>query len=91
VTDSFDASYYEDVRGRVRGVLISVADVVPREKLAFIEELIDHNEPGIALEMLVDLMIQRGYKPGPQIVEDARRAAKAMAMELPDIDQLEKP
>jgi hypothetical protein len=58
VTRPFDASHYEDLRGRVRGVLIAVADAFRPDQLAIVEELIDHNEHVVALEMLVGMLVE---------------------------------
>lgn len=56
MTGRFDAAYYEDLRGRVRGVLIAVAEAFPAEQVGLVDELIDANESGVALEMLVGML-----------------------------------
>jgi hypothetical protein len=33
VTGQFDSSYYEDLRGRVRGVLIAVSEMFPAQRV----------------------------------------------------------
>ncbi len=52
----FDASYYEDLRGRVRGVLIAIADAFPTQEVGLIDDLIDANESGVAIEMIVGML-----------------------------------
>jgi hypothetical protein len=53
-----DASYYEDLAGRLRGVLIMVGDRLPQPDRALIGEFIDHNELGLALEQIADLLAE---------------------------------
>jgi hypothetical protein len=47
-----DATYYEQLRGRTRGVLISVDRWFPTTQSALLDELIDANECGVAVEMI---------------------------------------
>jgi hypothetical protein len=53
-----DASYYEDIAGRLRGVLIMVGDRLPQSDRGLIGEFIDHNELGLALEQIADLLAE---------------------------------
>lgn len=67
MTDGSSADYYENIRGRVRGLFISV-DPFPADEAALIDELIDANEPGVALEMLIAMLIERGTTiPSPLV------------------------
>jgi hypothetical protein len=58
MTGSFNTSHYEDIRGRVLGVLISVAESLSRRQVDLLHELIDQNESGVALEMLVEMLFR---------------------------------
>lgn len=57
---TYDAAYYEDLRGRVRGALIAVAEQLPEQTAGLIDELIDHNECGVAVEMLSEALVEAG-------------------------------
>jgi hypothetical protein len=56
VTGRFDAAYCADFPGRVRGVLIAVADAFPAQQVGLVDEAIDANEAGVALEGLVGML-----------------------------------
>lgn len=57
---TYDAAYYEDLRGRARGALIAVAEQLPNQTAGLIDELIDHNECGVAVEMLSEALVEAG-------------------------------
>ena len=56
----WDSSYYEDLQGRVRGVLIEVANQLPSLTVGLVEEMIDANESGVALETIVNMLAESG-------------------------------
>jgi len=86
MTGRFDATYYEDLRGRVRGVLILTAEFLPTPKVTLIDELIDANESGIALEMLSEMLVTASATVGPQVVKDIERLVRDMKLE-PEVAQ----
>jgi hypothetical protein len=86
MTGRFDASYYEDLRGRVRGVLIATEEFLSRQDATLIDELIDHNESGIALEMLSEMLVEASATVDPQVVEDMERLVRDMKLE-PEVAQ----
>lgn len=57
--DRFDATHYEVIQGRVRGLLIGVSNLLHPDQLVLIEELIDSNESGVALDLLVRTLLER--------------------------------
>lgn len=54
----FSAEYYEDLRGRTTAVLIEVEQALRPDQSAALAELIDHNEPGVAVEMLIAMLAE---------------------------------
>lgn len=54
----FDASYYEEIRGRARAALISVERSLERAQVSMLDELIDHNESGVAIEMMTAMLAE---------------------------------
>ncbi|MDP9072702.1 MAG: MafI family immunity protein [Actinomycetota bacterium] len=80
----FDAAYYEDLRGRVRGVLIAVAGFFPAQEVGIVDELIDANESGVALEMLSEMLVEAKARIEPQVVEQILRLVRDMGL-LPDL------
>lgn len=51
-----DRAYYEEIAGKLRGLLIRLDDRLTGEAVTEIAEAIDHNELGIALEWLADAL-----------------------------------
>lgn len=54
----FDASYYEEIRGRAHAALISVERSLERGQVSMLDELIDHNESGVAIEMMTAMLAE---------------------------------
>jgi hypothetical protein len=48
----YDATYYEQLRARTRDVLTSVDHWFPPAQASLLDELIDVNECGVAVEMI---------------------------------------
>lgn len=55
-----DSSYYEEIAGRLRGLLIRLSDRPPAKDLTLIDEFIDGNELGLALEQMADVLCEDG-------------------------------
>jgi hypothetical protein len=53
-----DRAYYEEIAGVLRGLLIRFGDRLSGKDATLIEELIDANELGIALEWMADLLCE---------------------------------
>jgi hypothetical protein len=53
-----DATYYEDIAGRLRGLLIRLCDRLLDNEQVVIMELIDANELGLALEYIADALCE---------------------------------
>jgi len=64
-----DAAHFEELQGKIRGVLIDVAHLLTASQAGLIEEFIDANELGLALEDLGDALFDAGAKLSPGIVE----------------------
>jgi hypothetical protein len=51
-----EAGYYDELRGRLVGLLIQLEDRLPPADRTWIEEFIDQAEYGIALERMCELL-----------------------------------
>jgi hypothetical protein len=80
VTPPHDAAYYEDLRGRMRGVLIQLGAALSTEDAALLDELIDANEPGVALEILVDALMDASTEVPSEARSDMANLADIMGM-----------
>ncbi|MFE4000455.1 MafI family immunity protein [Nocardioides sp. YIM B13467] len=70
-----DRAYYEEIAGRLRGLLIRLADRLSSEDITLIAELVDANELGLALEQLADVLSE-DERP---LTEDERADMVALA------------
>jgi hypothetical protein len=80
VSGRFDAAYYEDLRGRVRGVLIATAGLFPAQQAGLVDELIDANESGLALEMLSEMLVEAKADVDAQVVAQIDRLVSEMGL-----------
>lgn len=72
-----DIPYYEEIQGRLRGLLIGLEDHFSRDQAAFISEEIDANELGIALEMVSEILSNaNGVIPNEHVAEISRLGEK---------------
>jgi hypothetical protein len=88
MTGSFNTSHYEDIRGRVLGVLISVAESLSRRQVDLLHELIDQNESGVALEMLVEMLFEVGASLEKQAIDDMLGLANTMKLPSDTADRV---
>ena len=51
---SVDPGYYDAMRGRLLALLMSVEDRLSAQETNWAQEFLDHNELGLALEMIAD-------------------------------------
>ena len=51
-------AYYEDFQGRVRGVLAAFEELFPRQQVEVLEQMIDANETGVALDILTAMLTE---------------------------------
>jgi hypothetical protein len=76
--NKFDASYYEVLRGRIRGVLIAMGSNLPTPTGNFVVELLDANECGEALEVLTEVLAESGVPVADSVIQDITDLFKAM-------------
>jgi hypothetical protein len=55
-----ESAYYEEIAGRLHGLLIRLDDRLPGTDVTLIAEFIDANELGLALEQMADLLSENG-------------------------------
>jgi uncharacterized membrane protein len=84
----FDSSHYENIQRQLRGVLIVVAQRLQAADAAFVDELVDANELGTALETTIDLLVQTKTLVDDALVLQMEGLAKEMRISSPIVDQL---
>lgn len=82
------AAYFEDLQGRLRAVLINVAELLPSLTVGLVTEMIDANECGVALEMMSEMLVESEAVLDVTIVENFARLVEVMGMEAVNVERL---
>jgi hypothetical protein len=69
VNREFDAAHYEELQGKIRRVLMHVAHLLTASQVGLIDEFLDANELGLALEDLREGLFEAGTKLSPGMVD----------------------
>lgn len=83
-----DASDYDDIRGRVRGLLITVADQLPAVTAGLVDELLDANEQGIAVEMLSEMLVESSARISPDTIAMFEEVVADMKLDQENVERL---
>jgi hypothetical protein len=79
---------YEEIQGQTRGVLILVADQLPQVTVGIVSELIDHNESGIAVEMLSEMLVESDAKLSVDVLDAIARLVNEMGLDQTNVERL---
>jgi hypothetical protein len=82
------ASYYEDLRGRVRALLIMVADQLPGTTVDLVAEMIDANESGVALETISEMLVVSTGRIDEHELDIVRDLVATMRLDAVVVDRL---
>lgn len=85
---TFDASYYEDLRGRLHAALFEVAASLSDPAWRFVMEEVDANELGLALEVLVDELEQQQVALRAPLVADLSALEGTMGISIDVVGRL---
>lgn len=77
------ASRHEEVQGRTRGLLITLAPQLPAVTVGIVDEMIDANECGVALEIMSEMLVESGG-----VISEAALSEVASLVEEMGLDQL---
>lgn len=83
-----EASFFEDLQGRLRGVLIAVSDQLPPFTVGLVDEMIDANECGIALETMSEMLVESSGRIEDHVVAAVERLVDYMGLEAINVDRL---
>lgn len=72
-----DDSYYDGLDGDIRGVLVEIHALTP-DQSGEIEEYLDAGEYGLALETLVDILVEERVEVPGDVVARIRAVAETM-------------
>lgn len=83
-----DASRYDDLRGRVRGLLITLADQLPAVTAGLVDELLDANEPGVAVEVLSEMLLESKARISPGTMAVFEGVVEEMKLDPANVERL---
>ena len=81
-------SHYEEVQGRVRGLLITLAPQLPAVTVGIVDEMIDSNESGVALEIMSEMLVESGAIISEQTLSDVASLVNDMGLDRLNVDRL---
>jgi hypothetical protein len=67
-------------QAEIRAALVLVRESIPASDVGWIEEFLDHNEPGVALDAVVEALMDGGIQPSEAVYEHLRLAAEGMGV-----------
>jgi hypothetical protein len=88
VNDRHPLSYYEDLQARLRALLVVTGQWVPSDQLSLLNELVDANECGVALEMLSESLTSSGERIDGSVIQDMRTLSDQMGLDRAVVDRL---
>lgn len=85
---SQDVSHYEEIQGRLRGLLIAVADQLPRVTVQIVGEMIDVNECGVALETISEMLVESKAVITPEVLTSVSELVEMMGLPADSLERL---
>lgn len=85
---SQDVSHYEELQGRLRGLLIAVADQLPRVTVQLVGEMIDANECGVALETISEMLVESRAAITPDVLTSVSELVEMMGLPADNLERL---
>jgi hypothetical protein len=83
-----DAAYHENVRARMRSLFRIVRDKLPPDLRGLVEELIEANESGVALEMISEALADGNEHLSQQALADIATLVASMDLSAEVADRL---
>ncbi len=79
---------HDDIRGRVQGMLITVADQLPAVTVGLVDELLDANELGVAVEMLSEMLVESNARLSPDDIATFNSLVDYMKLDPQNVERL---
>lgn len=89
MTGPFDPAYYADVETRVSALVRAFDHVFPAKQIELLLELADHNEPGVAVEMLSTMLVETASPVKASLRDEFEALAEAMHLDASVWEQLQ--
>ena len=76
----YSIAYYEDIRGRLQAIVSEVARNLRPETYTFLIEMLESNELGVSLEVLVEALEEADLPISSGVLEGLSRLSEVMEM-----------
>lgn len=81
MTERFDSAYYADLERRVVALVHAFDDGFPTEQIDLLLELAEHNEPGVAVEMLSSMLVEVAFPVAQPLRQEFQSLADTMQLD----------
>lgn len=88
MTEGFDRAYYAELETRVSALIDALDGVFPAEQIELLRELAEHNEPGVAVEMLSSMLVEAAQPVASSLRAEFQALAETMSLDAGVWDQL---
>jgi hypothetical protein len=78
----FAPDYYDRLQAQLRALLIATGSWISPEQLSLFNELVDANEPGVALDMLTEAFAASDARIDETLFRDIQSLAEQMNLDL---------
>jgi hypothetical protein len=82
VDPAYDSAYFEDLAGRLYGLVITFSDRLPADQAQWLHHVVDVGEYGLALEDLTEMLAHDKIAVTDQERGDIAALARQMQMDL---------
>ncbi len=79
---------YDDLNGLARGLLIALADQLPATTVGVVDELLDANELGVAVEIMSEMLVVSNARLDAECIAMFQRAVGNMDLDRAIVDRL---
>lgn len=76
----FDPVQHEHVQGKLRGLLIELADQLSPVTVGLVDEMIDASEGDVALDMLSEMLVESGARLDEQTLAEVASLVATMGL-----------
>lgn len=85
---SWPASQHEEVQCRVRAILIAVAPQLPAVTVGIVDEMVDANECGVAIEIISEMLVESDAMISEETLSDVSSVVTDIGLDQVNVDRL---
>lgn len=76
----YSSTYYENIRGKLQAIVFEVAGNLRPDTYTFLAEMLESNELGVSLEVLVESLEEADLPISGEVLEGLSRLSELMEM-----------